>query len=150
MDKALQKFKEHYSFPIKENPQEVWTRILEIGGDRGWYYATRLWKIRGKMDAFFGGVGYRKGRKAAQELKIGDPIDFWRIVNLERKSRTIELQAEMKLPGKVVLEWKVSESTLTQTIQFMPDGLKGKAYWFLVRPFHYWVFWNMGKKIAQG
>ena len=29
--------------------------IWSIGGEKGWYYANWLWKIRGYMDKFLGG-----------------------------------------------------------------------------------------------
>ena len=37
--------------------------IAKIGGDRGWYYATWLWRIRGAIDLLMGGVGMRRGRR---------------------------------------------------------------------------------------
>lgn len=34
----------------------VLANIWSIGGERGWYYANALWKVRGMKDKFVGGV----------------------------------------------------------------------------------------------
>lgn len=62
----------------------------------------------------------------------------------------MKLLAEMKLPGKVYLEWTVDQTTLVQKTTFLPNDKKGKAYWVMVRPLHYLVFKLMGKSIARG
>ena len=136
-------------FPINGNSQKVWERIWQIGGDNGWYYGTRLWKLRGFIDKMSGGIGYRKGRRNPIELEEGDPIDFWRVVLADNKHRFLKLKAEMRLPGEVFLQWEIKQNQLVQTLEFFPNNRKGKAYWFLVRPFHYWIFYQMGKKITS-
>lgn len=141
-------FLEKMIIPFSENPEKVIQRIWEIGDDRGWYFATSLWKIRGFLDRLFGGVGYRKGRKSADQLAAGDPVDFWRVVEADRSRGYLLLQAEMKLPGKVFLEWKVENDHLDQRVYFYPSGLWGKMYWYAVKPFHQLIFQGMGKAIA--
>ncbi len=37
--------------------------IARIGGERGWYFGTWLWRIRGAIDLLMGGVGMRRGRR---------------------------------------------------------------------------------------
>jgi hypothetical protein len=44
--------------------QNIWT----IGGDKGYYYANWLWKIRGFFDQLFGGVGLMRGRTSPREI----------------------------------------------------------------------------------
>ncbi|EOZ91999.1 Male sterility C-terminal domain protein [Indibacter alkaliphilus LW1] len=150
MDNDTEEIHENFKFRFQNSPKIVWDRVLNIGGKTGWYYGTKLWKLRGFIDKIFGGTGYRKGKKSPDELQIGDQIDFWRIIYLDKESMKIGLEAEMKLPGKVQLFWSVGENFLLQKIHFDPKGKMGKAYWYLVRPFHYWIFWNMGKNVAQG
>ena len=53
--------------------------IATIGGERGWYYATWLWRIRGAMDLLAGGVGMRRGRRDPHALAVGETLDFWRV-----------------------------------------------------------------------
>ena len=43
--------------------EEVWRDISSIGADRGWYFATWIWKLRGLIDRAIGGVGMRRGRR---------------------------------------------------------------------------------------
>ena len=38
--------------------------IARIGGERGWYFATWLWRIRGAVDLLMGGVGWLERRSA--------------------------------------------------------------------------------------
>lgn len=150
MRKTEQPISESFIYPLTNNESEVWEKILHIGGENGWYYGTGLWKLRGKIDELFGGIGYRKGRKQSEALQVGDQIDFWRIIKVDRETKKLVLQAEMSLPGKVLLEWRVAENQLIQQIIFSPAGFKGKAYWYLVKPFHNWVFFRMGKEISKG
>ncbi|MEM7040101.1 MAG: DUF2867 domain-containing protein, partial [Bacteroidota bacterium] len=65
---------------ITDNRQAVIDNIWSIGGRRGWYYGTWLWKIRGYMDKLAGGVGLRRGRRHDRELEPGDALDFWRVL----------------------------------------------------------------------
>ncbi len=46
----------------------------------------------------------------------------------------------MKLPGEAWLEFKIIDHTLYQTATFLPRGLAGKLYWYLLFPFHYLIF----------
>jgi hypothetical protein len=59
----------------------------------------------------------------------------------------------MKLPGKAWLEFKIIEKNwkyiLKQTATFRPKGLLGRLYWYLVLPFHYFVFDRMAENIVR-
>jgi uncharacterized protein YbjT (DUF2867 family) len=125
-------------------------RIWAIGGKNGWYYGNFLWKIRGFIDQLFGGVGMRRGRRSATELKIGDALDYWRVMVANKKEKRLLLYAEMKLPGEAWLEFKINnENILTQTATFRPLGLLGRIYWLSVLPFHGFIFKGMIRKIAS-
>lgn len=139
---------EKMAFPISGNPEKVLERIWSIGGESGWYYGTKLWKIRASIDRITGGIGFRKGRRDPNELKEGDPIDFWRVIDADRGKKILLLKAEMNLPGEVYLKWQIHKNLLFQTIHFVPKSWKGKVYLFIVRPFHFWIIYNMGKRIT--
>jgi len=54
----------------------------------------------------------------------------------------------MRLPGRAILEFQVeprgaASCTLQQTARFVPKGLAGLLYWYLVYPFHAFVFSGM-------
>jgi len=123
-------------------------KIWAIGGETGWYYADYLWKLRGIIDKIIGGVGLRRGRTNKTTLSNGDALDFWRVILADRNAGRLLLYAEMKLPGEAWLEFKILGNILYQTATFRPRGLRGRMYWFMVKPFHALIFKNMIKKIG--
>ena len=129
--------------------QEVIDTIWKIGGDQGWYYANLLWRIRGLIDKFFGGVGLRRGRRNATELKAGDALDFWRVLLADKENGRLLLYAEMKLPGEAWLEFRVRQHTVIQTATFRPLGVLGRLYWYIVLPFHGFIFPGMLRNIVK-
>lgn len=138
---------------IAATKEEIWEPLVRLGGKTGWYYGDWLWKLRGLMDRLVGGVGLSRGRRHGRELKPGDALDFWRVVAVEQNKRLL-LTAEMKLPGKAMLEFKIEETEpghikLTQTAKFLPSGLLGLAYWWAVTPLHNLVFGGMLRGIVS-
>jgi hypothetical protein len=68
--------------------------------------------------------------------------------------RRLLLQAEMKLPGDALLEFQVAprnegQAVLSMRTRFLPKGLFGIAYWYLLYPFSQWLFYGMLKAIAK-
>lgn len=126
--------------------QNIWT----IGGDKGYYYANWLWKIRGFFDQLFGGVGLMRGRTSPREINPGDALDFWRVLYVSREKKRLLLFAEMKLPGEAWLEFRIDEkNVLHQTATFRPRGIWGRLYWLATSPFHFFIFNGMIKNIAE-
>ena len=139
--------------PTSASPEQVFTTVMKIGGKTGWYYATFLWKIRGYMDEFVGGVGMRRGRRHPEELIPGDVLDCWRVENVE-PGLVLRLRAEMKLPGRAWLEFEVKPqedggSVLCQTAVFDPLGLSGISYWYGIYVLHEVVFRGMIRGIVR-
>ena len=130
----------------------VWQSIEEIGGDTGWYGSDFLWWARGVLDRMVGGVGLRRGRRDPKHLRTGDSLDFWRVETLE-KERVLRLYAEMILPGRAWLEFRLSEENgktrLIQEATFAPRGLGGQLYWYAVLPLHAFVFPTMLRNIVR-
>lgn len=124
-------------------------KVLSIGGNTGWYYANWLWGLRGILDKMFGGVGIRRGRKNHTEISAGDTLDFWRVLLASREEKRLLLYAEMKLPGEAWLEFKIVDNILEQTATFRPLGLPGRLYWYLVLPFHGFIFKGMLRNISR-
>ena len=122
------------------------------GGARGWYYANKLWRLRGYLDLLVGGVGLRRGRRNPEDLRVGDALDFWRVEAYE-PGRRLRLLAEMKLPGRAWLEFEVTDvpggAEITQTAIFDPVGLSGLLYWYGIYPLHRRVFSGMLAGIAH-
>lgn len=124
-------------------------KIWSIGGENGWYYANWLWRIRGFLDKMVGGVGLRRGRTSAKYLSVGDALDFWRVLYVDKSEGRLLLFAEMKLPGDAWLEFKIVNNKLIQTATFRPWGLIGRLYWYSVLPFHGLIFKGMIQKLVQ-
>lgn len=139
---------------LKQDIEKVQDKLWSIGGKNGWYAANLLWIVRGFIDKLKGGVGLRRGRRNQHELKRGDALDFWRVLEADKEGRRLLLFAEMKLPGEAWLEFKIDASQkperLIQTATFRPKGLNGRLYWYSLMPFHYLIFKGMIKSIAKG
>lgn len=118
-------------------------KIWAIGGRNGWYSFNGLWKLRGYMDKLFGGVGLRRGRTNDTNLEAGDALDFWRVLYANKAEKRLLLFAEMRLPGEAWLEFKIVEDQLYQRAVFRPKGIWGRLYWYMVLPFHAFVFNGM-------
>ena len=133
--------------------EKVMENIWSIGGERGWYYGNHLWKLRGLMDKFAGGVGLRRGRTNASLIEAGDALDFWRVLIADKTHSRLLLFAEMKLPGEAWLEFRIMKKhnklQLRQTATFRPRGLWGRMYWLLMLPFHYFIFNGMINNIIK-
>ncbi len=133
-----------------DDPEKVLKNIWSIGGSTGWYYADWLWGIRGFLDKVFGGIGLKRGRTNSETLSTGSVVDFWRVILADKKGKRLLLYAEMKLPGEAWLEFKIDKhNVFTQTATFRPLGLSGRLYWYLVLPFHAFIFKGMMLNITK-
>ncbi|NVO21198.1 MAG: SDR family oxidoreductase [Bacteroidetes bacterium] len=138
---------------INGDPRRVLNKVFSIGGETGWYYANWIWQIRGMMDKMVGGVGLRRGRRNATELRPGDSLDFWRVLIADKENMRLLLFAEMKVPGEAWLEFRILKKNdsyfLYQTATFMPKGLSGRLYWFILLPIHLLMFQGMIRAIGS-
>ena len=138
---------------LASTPEEIWQTIQRIGGRNGWYFAQPLWRLRGMMDRAVGGPGLRRGRRHPVDLRVGDGLDFWRVVALEPPRRLL-LLAEMKAPGDALLEFTVNPEgpqrvAVDMISRFLPRGLAGLAYWYALLPAHQWLFEGMLRSVAR-
>lgn len=144
--------KDHREITTEVPLSFIWREIESIGGEHGWFGSDWLWYLRGLIDRMVGGVGLRRGRRDPQYLRIGDSLDFWRVEDLE-KEKKLRLYAEMILPGKAWLEFNIREeggkTVVTQDALFAPRGLGGQIYWYLVSPFHFFIFPTMLRNIVK-
>lgn len=135
--------------------EALFAAISRIGGDHGYYVANWAWWIRGAADRVIGGPGLRRGRRHPTQLRSGESLDFWRVLEVDEPHRLV-LQAEMKTPGGAWLTWRVEPSdehadrrVLHQVATFAPRGLFGRLYWFTMLPFHLLIFKRMANAIAR-
>lgn len=142
-----------YTITLQARPEEVWEPLARIGGRTGWYFGTGLWKLRGLADRLLGGVGFRGGRRHPTEIRVGDALDFWRVLEVNPPLKLV-LLAEMKLPGEAILEFEVEPvgegaCRLVQRARFLPKGLGGLLYWHALDPLHRVVYGGMLRAIAR-
>ncbi len=144
--------RDHREALTTASAETVWKHIEGIGGDNGWYGSDFLWWARGVIDRFFGGVGLRRGRRDPDNLRVGDSLDFWRVEEIEHGVH-MKLYAEMVLPGKAWLEFRVDthegKTRILQDASFVPRGLGGQLYWYSIAPFHTLVFPTMIRNIVK-
>ena len=130
------------------DPERVFQSACTIGGNTGWYTYSILWQLRGLIDKIAGGYGLNRGRRTRNTLRVGDALDFWKVVDI-RKNKRLLLLAQMKVPGKAWLEFDIQDNVLIQTAHFFPSGILGRLYWYSVVPIHNLVFSNLAKKIVE-
>jgi uncharacterized protein YbjT (DUF2867 family) len=132
----------------KTPPEEIFASVQAIGGENGWFRFDWLWRIRGFIDKLLGGPGLNRGRRDPVTLRVGDSLDFWKVVDLKREKRLLLLN-QMKLPGKAWLEFSIENESLVQTAHFLPKGLWGRLYWILTKPMHIFIFKDLSRGIVR-
>jgi uncharacterized protein YbjT (DUF2867 family) len=137
---------------VDASAADVFATVLGVGGERGWPAWNWAWRLRGAIDRLLGGVGFRRGRRDPDQLLAGEPLDFWRVEDVE-DDRLLRLRAEMRVPGQAWLEFRVvpdgpRSSFLVQTAYFAPRGLSGLAYWNALYPFHKIIFSDLVARLA--
>jgi uncharacterized protein YbjT (DUF2867 family) len=144
---------DHQTVETNASASHLFEAFARIGGANGYYVADWAWKLRGLMDRVVGGPGIRRGRRHPIDLRPGEALDFWRVTAVD-PDRELALEAQMRVPGKAWLSWRIEElpdgrRRLHQTAHFVPRGLWGRAYWYAMFPFHVVIFAGMCRAIAH-
>ncbi len=136
---------------VRADPADLWRVIEGMGGDHGYYSFPLAWEVRGWIDRLAGGVGLARGRRDPDRLRVGDPLDFWRVE--ERvPEKLLRLRGEFRMPGLAWLELAMRTETdargravtvYTQRALFHPRGFPGEVYWAGMKPFHGVIFGSM-------
>ncbi len=141
-----------YSLLTGKSAAALFSSICRIGGKEGWFHSNWMWRLRGALDRVLMGVGTSRGRKSASSLGINDVIDFWRVEDFKFAQRLL-LRAEMKLPGRAWLEFKIQreedQNFLSVKAFFQSHGIFGKIYWYMFLPFHIFIFRDLIKEIEK-
>jgi len=142
-------YREKASIDFSAIPADrVFPVVESIGGDNGWFTYDWLWRLRGFIDILFAGPGLSRGRRDPNRLRIGDGLDFWKVVDLKPNKRLL-LVNQMKVPGKAWLEFSIEGSRLVVTAHYYPKGLWGRLYWLLTKPLHKLIFPDIAKGIIK-
>ncbi|MDH5208159.1 MAG: SDR family oxidoreductase [Burkholderiaceae bacterium] len=135
------------------SPAALWSVVTAIGGDNRYYTMNFLWWLREFLDWLVGGPGFTHGRRHPTDLRVGDAIDYWTVIGLERERR-LTLSFGMRAPGAGILEFEIepargTESKLTVTAYWHPQGVWGLLYWYALVPAHLFIFEQMTRAIAR-
>ena len=159
---ACRNFRPEYAFYAKRAgataqgdvaAEDVFAEFCSIGGDPGWFFADPLWWLRRAADWLAGGPSFRRRRRHPTRLRLGDVVDSWRVIGLER-DRRLTLMMEMKGPGAGVLEFVVQPrpgggSSVSATAYWHPAGVRGLLYWFALVPAHLFIFEGLTRSILR-
>jgi uncharacterized protein YbjT (DUF2867 family) len=141
-----------YSLDSEKSASALFRSVCRVGGKEGWFHSNFMWRLAGILDRVLMGVGISRGRRSSSSLRINDVVDFWRVEDL-RQDEMLLLRAEMKLPGRAWLEFRVSPAAdgndLSVTSYFEPRGSAGKTYWYTFVPLHHFIFDNLIAQIEK-
>lgn len=146
------RYRSSYSLLTEKSAASLFRSVCKIGGKEGWFHGNWLWRLRGAIDRLLLGVGSSRGRRSSSSLRIDDVIDFWRVEDLKRDAMLL-LRAEMKLPGKAWLQFRIDrrgdKNRLSVNAYYQPRGLFGKPYWYIFLPFHFFIFQSLIRQIEK-
>ena len=150
---AAPNFSSSYSLLSGKPAPLLFRSCTRVGGREGWFHSSVLWRIRGAFDRLLMGVGTSRGRRSAATLRVNDVIDFWRVEAIER-DRLLRLRAEMKVPGRAWLEFRIDpdgekQNRLTVTAYYQSRGWWGRTYWYIFLPFQHFIFYDLIKQIEK-
>jgi uncharacterized protein YbjT (DUF2867 family) len=123
-----------------------------VGGRTGWFHGNWMWWLRGALDRLLFGVGSSRGRRCQSSLEVNDVVDFFRVENID-PGRRLLLRAEMKLPGKAWLDFRIHDQggkrRLSVTAHFFTASWFGRLYWYVFLPFHHFIFQGLLEQIEK-
>ncbi len=158
---SLRRFRHDYAFYAKRasgsaegraSARAMWRVVTGLGGDTGYYYMDWIWTLRELMDWLVGGRGFSRGRRGGS-LRLGDSIDYWTVVGIEPERR-LTLDFGLKAPGAGILEFGVEPqpggvTRIDVTAYWHPQGVWGLLYWYVLVPFHLFIFKGMTRAMAR-
>lgn len=120
-------FIDHRAMKVNASTEKILGMIKRFDQNGDWIFANWLWRLRGLLE----------GRR-----------DNFYEVDFQNENHIL-FRSTLKAPGDGWMEWHMDDGTLTQTAYFAPRGLGGFLYWYLLAPFHLYLFKGMLKTIAQ-
>lgn len=120
-------FIDHRAMKVNASTEKIMGVIKRFDQNGDWIFANWLWRLRGLLE----------GRR-----------DNFYEVDFQNENHIL-FRSTLKAPGDGWMEWHMDDGTLTQTAYFAPRGLGGFLYWYLLAPFHLYLFKGMLKTIAQ-
>lgn len=141
-----------YTLKTDATAEQLWRQVQLVGGKEGYFFANILWRIREWMDWCIGGDALKRYRRDPENLKLGDKVDSWKVINIE-PGRFLSLLFGMKAPGLGRLEFTIDDHgdhrTLDIRAWWHPAGFSGLLYWFAMMPAHLFIFRGMTHSVVK-
>ena len=136
----------------RSRPQRPSRPIRRIGGDTGWYYGDRLWRLRGLLDLLVGGAGASARPARPDGSGVGDTIDFWRVEAYRARPPPAPDGRDDGCPGAPGCSSRSSRRPAARPSarprSSIRSGLAGLLYWYAIWPLHKRIFDGMLESIA--
>jgi len=158
---ACRSFRPEYSFYAKQagnvsttqaSADALWRVVRTVGNNGDFFFARWLWWLRRVLDWMVGGPSFRRKRRHPSDLRVGDVVDAWRVIALQPASR-LTLLMEMRAPGSGVLEFAIKDDgdhrEISARAYWHPGGTWGLIYWYLLLPFHLFLFRGTTRSITK-
>lgn len=131
---------------------DIWAVICQFGSGGDFFYARPLWWMRRLLDWLVGGPSFRRRRRHRTELRVGDVIDAWRVIDIEPEE-SLTLLMEMRAPGAGVLRFSITdlgaERCIAVQAHWHPAGIWGLLYWYSTLPVHTILFKGTARVIGK-
>lgn len=158
---VCREFRPEYSYYAKHQgafddttatAEALWREICRFGNHGDFFHARWLWWSRRVLDWMVGGPSFRRKRRHPDDLRVGDAVDAWRVIGVQ-PTHQLTLVMEMKAPGAGVLEYSIEDvdggRRVSVDAYFHPAGAWGLAYWYVLLPFHSYIFKGMTRTIRR-
>lgn len=120
-------FIDHRAIEVGAPAKNIMDVVKHFDENGDWLFANWLWRLRGWLEA-------RRENFYTVELQA---------------DHHLLLRSTLKAPGDGWMEWRVYDGLLSLTAYFAPRGLGGFIYWYLLAPFHRYLFQGLLKTIAR-
>lgn len=141
-----------YTLKTDATCEQLWRQVQLVGGKEGYFYANFLWRIREWLDHLIGGDALTRYRRDPEELRLGDKVDSWKVINIT-PNRFLSLLFGMKAPGLGRLEFTIDDKGDYREIDIRawwhPAGFSGLLYWFAMMPAHLFIFRGMAHALVK-
>ena len=155
------RYETHRRRQVAAAPAAVWAVIETLGGTANGFFSWPLaWKIRGFLDKRAGGPGMAQHRANPGRLTVGDTISFLTVTGVS--DRHLQMATDQWAPGAGSLElWTEPiagsagagaadvSSTVHLRARWIPQGVLGRLYWIVLRPFHGIIFPTILRRISN-
>ena len=116
----------HHREAKVDSPETTMNLVKQFDQNEYWIFANWLWRLRGWLEG-------RRGHFYE--------VDF-------QSEKHVLFRSVLKAPGDGWMEWRVDGNMLKQTAYFAPRGLGGFLYWYLLAPFHAYLFSGLVRALS--